>query len=176
MPASTDPGKLDTSKIIKADVLRDTINVRIDKEGVLNALGSVARLVSVETLQEIGKQLVALHKPAAFDIAARFGMADLGAVQGSDTEVVDKPAPSPVVSDDRSGEKVCCRACGSEALAIEYGKYGYYFKCGDCGGNTPIKVSCGHLGHRERLRKEARRFYRECAECKSSLLYFVNPG
>jgi hypothetical protein len=166
------PRKFDTSKVIKADALRNAINARVDRESVFDALGSVARLVSVETLQEVGRQLVALHQPAAFDIAARFGMADLDAAQTAD----GNPAPTPAVSNGSRDYKVCCRACGSEALAIEYGKYGYYFKCKDCGGNTPIRVSCGHSGHKERLRKEARRFYRECAECRSSSLYFVNPG
>ena len=70
------PRKFDSSKIIKVDALRNTINTQVEKVGVLNVLGSMARLVSVETLQEIGKQLIALHKPAAFDIAARFGMTD----------------------------------------------------------------------------------------------------
>jgi hypothetical protein len=108
------PRKFDTSKIIKADALRSTISAEVEKASVLNVLGSVARLVSAETLQEIGKQLVALHRPATFNVAAPLAMADLGAVQAGDTEVVKKPAPRPVVSDDRS-EKVCCRACGSEA-------------------------------------------------------------
>ena len=166
--------KFDSSKVIKADALRSTINAEVEKAGVLNAIGSVARLVSAETLQEIGKQLVALHRPATFSAAAPLAMADLGAVQAGDAEVVEKHAPRPVESDDGS-EKLCCRACGSEALSIEFGKYGYYFKCTACGGNTPIKISCGHVGHRERLRKDARRFYRECADCKTRSLYFVNP-
>lgn len=68
-----------------------------------------------------------------------------------------------------------CRACSSANLAIEYGKYGYYFKCRDCLGNTPIKLGCGHAGHKERLRKEGPKFFRECAECKTSLAFFQNP-
>ena len=159
------PRKFDSSRIIKADALRDTINGLIDKTSVLNAIGSAARLVSVETLQEIGKQLVALHKPAAFDVAARFGITDR------------ESTPAPAMSRVRiRGEKASCRACGSETLAIQYGKFAYYFKCTACGGNTPIKLTCGHAGHRERLRKDVARFYRECAECKSSSLYFVNPN
>ncbi len=67
-----------------------------------------------------------------------------------------------------------CRSCGKEDLTIEYGKYGYYFKCQACAGNTPIKVACGNADHKERLRKEGPRFYRECAGCNSSSLFFVN--
>ena len=169
------PRKFDSSRIIKVDALRNTINAQVDKAGVLDVLGSVARIVSVETLQEIGKQLVALHKPAAFDVAARFGLTDQESPQADDT-AAEQVAGSAASSDDRPGEKATCRACGSDKVAIQYGKYGYYFKCANCNGNTPIRLGCSHAGHRERLRKDARRFYRECAECKSSSLYFVNPG
>ncbi|HGF4014027.1 nuclease-related domain-containing protein [Burkholderia cenocepacia] len=67
-----------------------------------------------------------------------------------------------------------CRHCRSTALMVTYGQYGYYFKCQDCEGNTPIKVSCGHDGHKERIRKEGEKFYRECAACDSSRLFYVN--
>ena len=66
-----------------------------------------------------------------------------------------------------------CRACKSSNLAVQYGKFGYYFKCSDCEGNTPIKLTCS-AGHKERIRKDGARFYRECAECKTSELYFEN--
>ncbi|MBU3989242.1 MAG: hypothetical protein KJ702_08030, partial [Gammaproteobacteria bacterium] len=47
--------------------------------------------------------------------------------------------------------------------------------CAACEGNTPIKLGCGVDGHKERIRKEGRKFYRECTECKSSSLFFENP-
>lgn len=49
-------------------------------------------------------------------------------------------------------------------------------ECADCNGNTPIKISCGVDGHKEGIRKDGLSFYRECAECKSSLVFFTNPG
>ena len=165
------PRNFDSSRVVKADALRDTINERIDKEGVLDVLGSAARLVSVATLQEIGTQLLELHKPATFRVAASFGMSAEHAV------VAKKLAVHEQVQTTVRPKRSPCSTCGSTALAIEYDKkHGYHFKCPSCGGNTPIKLSCGHSGHRERLRKQARRFYRECAECQSSSLYFVNPG
>lgn len=59
---------------------------------------------------------------------------------------------------------------------MQYGKYGYYFKCADCDGNTPIKIGCGHDGHKERIRKDGVKFFRECEQCKTSSLYFVNSA
>jgi Nuclease-related domain len=169
------PREFDSSGIIKVDALRNTINRQVEKAGVLDVLGGLARLVSVETLQEIGKQLVALHKPATFDVVARFGVTEPESLQREDMPT-EKVAGSAASSEDPQGEKASCRACGSEEVAIQYGKYGYYFKCANCNGNTPIRLGCRHAGHRERLHKDARRFYRECAECKSSSLYFVNPA
>jgi hypothetical protein len=168
------PRKFDSSAIIKVDALRNTINRQVEKAGVLDVLGGLARLVSVETLEEIGKQLVALHKPAPMDVAARFGLTHLESPEGEDT-TAEEVAGSAASPDDRQSEKATCRGCGSDKVAIQYGKYGYYFKCAHCNGNTPIRLGCKHAGHRERLRKDARRFYRECAECKSSSLYFENP-
>ena len=165
------PRKFDFSAIVKLAALRNTINRQVEKAGVLEVLGGLAHVVSVETLQEIGKQLVALHKPAAFDVAARFGVTELESLQGEDMPA-EKGAGSTASSEDRQGEKASCRACGSEEAVIQYGKYGYYFKCANCNGNTPIRLGCRHVGHRERLLKDSRRFYRECAECKSSSLYF----
>jgi hypothetical protein len=60
--------------------------------------------------------------------------------------------------------------------SIQYGKFAYYFRCGDCNSNTPIKINCGIDDHKERIRKDERAFYRECAECKSSLVFFTNPA
>ena len=98
------PRKFDSSGIIKVDALRNTINRQVEKAGVLDVLGGLARVVSVETLQEIGKQLVALHKPATFDVAARFGMTELESLQGEDMPT-EKVAGSAASSDDRSGRK-----------------------------------------------------------------------
>ncbi len=74
---------------------------------------------------------------------------------------------------DSAEVSTVCRTCKSSNLSVQYGKFGYYFKCGDCDGNTPIKLTCS-AGHKERIRKEGAKFFRECAECKISELYFEN--
>lgn len=68
-----------------------------------------------------------------------------------------------------------CRVCKSSNLSVQYGKFGYYFKCGDCEGNTPIKLTCS-VGHKERIRKEGAKFFRECVECKRSSLFYENAA
>ena len=97
--------------------------------------------------------------------------------------VVEEPDPvayvaeaAPAVAEQQKVDSgVKCRSCESGNLSVQYGKYGYYFKCADCDGNTPIKVSCGKEDHKERIRKDGPKFFRECEQCKTSSLYFVNP-
>lgn len=67
-----------------------------------------------------------------------------------------------------------CRACDSTKLHVAHGRYGYYFKCRVCAANTPIRISCGKAGHEERIRKAVDQFYRECAACQTSSVFFRN--
>ena len=65
-----------------------------------------------------------------------------------------------------------CRHCGSNKVAVVYGRYSYYFKCLDCEGNTAIKESCEGCGQKAKLRKERENFYAECASCERSRIFF----
>jgi transposase-like protein len=67
-----------------------------------------------------------------------------------------------------------CSKCNSENIEITYGKYGYYFKCRDCKGNTSIKLKCKDSSCKPRIKKKKNYFYEECASCKKSELYFIN--
>jgi restriction system protein len=67
-----------------------------------------------------------------------------------------------------------CRFCRGSRLAVQYGRYGYYLKCEECGGNTPITETCRACGHKERIRKSGQRFYSECHRCRTSRLFWSN--
>ncbi len=167
------PKKHETSRVLKADMLIDAIDKRFEKESVLETVAAMAKFVSTDTLQDIGRQLVRRHQPIKFDYAAKFGLSGMAAT----APVVEEPAPAAYVADkEQTTEKPRCRSCSSEKLSIQYGKYGYYFKCADCDGNTPIKIGCGKEGHKERIRKDGSKFFRECEQCNSSALYFVNSN
>ena len=84
-----------------------------------------------------------------------------------------EPVPLPASPGDAPGKT--CRHCGRAALSVEYGRYGYYLKCGGCGGNTPIAAVCAGCGGKERIRKAGKQFFAECAACKTSRLYHTNP-
>ena len=81
--------------------------------------------------------------------------------------------PSALASPSASAGHVC-RSCQATTLSVEYGRYGYYFKCSECGGNTPIKVTCEGCGEKARIRKEGQRFFSECENCGRSTLFHVN--
>jgi hypothetical protein len=165
------PKKFDTSRVVKADVLGNTLKKDNEEASVFNAIGSVAKIVSLETLQDIGRQLLLRQSPIKINYAAKFGLSPtLPKAPVAVAPVVPVPAAAPA----SSSETPKCRACGSDKLAIQYGKYGYFFKCAACDGNTPIKLDCGVAGHKERLRKDGNRFYRECGECRTSGLFFQN--
>lgn len=167
------PKKFDTSHVIKADMLGKALDDMFEKAGVLDAFGGFARFMSTETLVKAGQTLLRMHRPAKFDYAVRFG------IQPQQTPVVPVApvATTPVIaSNNPPTHQPVCRDCNSQNITIQYGKFGYYFKCSDCDANSPIKISCGKDGHKERIRKDGLKFYRECADCGTSTLYFTNKS
>lgn len=159
---------LDTSRVVKADVFVETIRKRLDEENAVKALLAMTKVVGRDTLEDVGRQIAALHQPASIDYVAKFGVAP-SSRKAAITQSIVTPDPETL-----DGSSSACRQCNSNQLAIMYGKYGYYFKCADCGGNTPIKIGCGQDGHKERIRKEGLRFFRECSQCGTSRLFYTN--
>ena len=162
----------DLSSVIKADAFVSAVDKVMDKKSIIEA----PKIIGSDALREFGQKLVRLHRPGSFDYAARFGLKNSDVAEN---EVSNPAAASPTevaISTPAvaATNKPLCRSCQSDKLTILYGKYGYYFKCVSCEGNTPIKISCGKDGHNERIRKEGQKFYRECSDCGSSDLYFVN--
>jgi hypothetical protein len=198
------PKKFDTSHLIKSDMLSATIDRFFDKAGVFEVVGSLARCLSAETLEKVGQTLLRMHRPASFDYVAKFKIPQgpppappvaispqvavkpepapqkiVPDVKPVQVTVIPEPASQPSVPDEKPAEltdQPACRGCKSTKLSVQYGKFGYYFKCGDCANNTPIKISCGKDGHKERLRKDGLKFYRECSDCNISTLFFVNSA
>lgn len=168
------PKKFDTSHVIKADMIGKTINNTFEKAGVLDVFGGLARIMSSEALVKAGETLLRMHHPASFDYAARFGIK--AQQQAPLSQPVVQTAPPVIQKSSAQQSQQACRECKSPNLSIQYGKFGYYFKCSDCDANTPIKISCGKNGHKERIRKDGLRFYRECADCGTSSLYFTNKS
>lgn len=163
----------DLSSVIKADALVSSAAKDIDNKTIVEA----PKIVGSDTMREFGEKLARLHRPGTINYAAKFGLENAECVQRSAAASVvampEPPAYAPVPSEKTNNP--VCKSCQSGKISIIYGKFGYYFKCDDCGGNTPIKIACGKLGHNERIRKDGKKFFRECSDCGTSSLYFVNP-
>lgn len=66
------PEKFDTDRVLKSDQLERWIVKNIDSGSPL----MMAKLVSIETLTDIARQLVALHRPLAPNYRAKFGITE----------------------------------------------------------------------------------------------------
>lgn len=114
------PDEFDTSHIIKADILMPTIEKLFEKNSFIDNMSNLSRFVTSETLKEIGNRLIALHKPATFNYAAKFG---LGEYIKEDEHKKDSKSsklalvrPFPPTSNPR------CSHCQSEDMIVQYGR------------------------------------------------------
>lgn len=189
--ARIDRSKLHPSpEVVKADQFTTAFKKRYleSMTSVGGILGGLSKALFGDSAEAIAKNLVRLHKPITIDYEAKFGMRDVlaGAANLQQAEPVVAPE-IPVrgkventvpVSSEQEAEPAAppCKACGSTRLAIEYGKFGYYFKCKACDANTALKVGCEVPGHKEKIRKSKLTFYRECEQCNSSRVFHVNEA
>ncbi len=163
----------DLSTVIKADAFVSVVAKVMEKKSIIEA----PKLVGSDTLRDFSEKLARLHRPGSFDYAAKFGInnTDTTKITQAPTIVASPIAPVYSSAAHESKDVFACRKCNSPKMEVMYGKFGYYFKCGECDGNTPIKIACGTIGHNERIRKDGKKFFRECSDCGSSSVYFVNP-
>lgn len=167
----------DSKSVVKVDLFFDAIKKDMDNKGVFELL---AKASSREEVLHFSKHLINQHKPVSVDYAAKFS---LKAVLKEKTALptIKKVLSSKSTVTHQVKQELApyqayqCGKCSSTNIKVEYGKFGYYFKCTDCDGNTSIKINCGKDdGHKARLRKERNKFYQECVECETSTLFFEN--
>jgi hypothetical protein len=169
------PKRFDTSRVIKADQLRKNIWKDIDNDSALILLAKTAKLVSGETVEHVGRQLAARHRPLVRNAEAAFGTQESSNLKPApSTKSVARPTSKAQPTETQTTGPIC-KKCSKEVGSIQYGKFGYYFKCSVCDGNTAIRFTC-QPGHNPRLRKDKDNFFRECAECGTSTLFHRNQA
>jgi hypothetical protein len=94
---------LDT--VIKLEQLVRTVDRRFDEH---NAVGFLAKIVSTATIEDIARQLVALHKPIEWDWAGRFGLPSTPPA-GPFPDMAAATQPAPGVTPASPGN---CASCG----------------------------------------------------------------
>ncbi len=70
---------------------------------------------------------------------------------------------------------MACRACGGTDLSVQSGKYGYYFKCAGCAGNTPAKPVCAQCGQPGKVSRRGPEFTATCTG-GHTWPYWTNPA
>ena len=171
--------KFDSGAVIKADKIRKQFEEDLDSESPLETMMSAARFVSADTARTIAEQLAALHQPVAGADACQQKPVRYPGKDGERPKQANAgspPSQRPAVGEPPSSTALAgpsCKSCHGTDGSILYGKYGYYFKCTACQTNTGIKFDC-QPGHKPRLRKCKLEFYRDCPDCGTSELYFVN--
>lgn len=175
------PKKFDASRVIKADQLRARISRDIDNEnGFIGIVKTAAKIVSSDTVRDVARQLARLHRPAK-SARPSLGATLANAASTNPTPFAKVAEPSattyraavaatPVTLSSNAGPR--CKNCNGVDGSVQH-KYGYYFQCSKCSTNTAIKFTC-QAGHKPRLRKTGNQFYRECPECGTSEIYFIN--
>lgn len=179
------PRRFDTSRVIKADQLKKRIWKDIDGENGLVALLKATKIVAPETVEFVARQLAARHVPLASRQTPAASVASVAPAPpappaplpnttGRKSRVEPTLAATPAASSAR-GDGPACKRCGHRLGAILHGRYGYYFKCAGCAANTAMRFTC-KPNHQPRLRKDGPAFYRECAECGTSVLFHRNDA
>jgi len=120
------------------------------------------------TMEKISNSLLRSHKPK------NSFYNETKETTKEDDEKFVKWAPKDDVVISKKTELKSCSKCGSQNIEIVYGRYGYYFKCKKCNGNTAIKLKCKKDSCKVRIRKAKLNFYKECSSCDTSELYFKN--
>lgn len=177
------PKKFDASRVIKADQLRERISRDIDNEnGFVGIAKTVAKIVSADTVRDVARQLAKLHRPAKPTQLSSIAANSAGAPSAKTASSAKVAEPrltvyhnvvgaTPMTLSSSTGPR--CKDCQGVDGSVQYGKYGYYFQCAKCSANTAIKFTC-QAGHKPRIRKAGNQFYRECADCNTSEIYFIN--
>lgn len=143
----------DLATVIKAEQLMDTIDRHVDARTSLTAFpATLARMVSRTTIEDIARELAALHSPAKHDYVAKFELKPAGrptearAAGSSDAGPLNFPVVrfGPDLATGRSGKSgpqgnAACASCGAavSAAVIAYcqansPRFGGRILCFDC--------------------------------------------
>lgn len=184
------PKRLDLPEVLKADQVPGRINnllswYRRANHPLIWKVNDGGYEFRPDELERITHFLLQRHQPLGrsgqgVQAAPRFpAAAAMPMEMASDpapAALAPQPAAAAAIARDRMATIHRCRACQGEQLWVEWGRYGYYFKCAACGGNTPIRETCAKCGAKERVRKSGLQFFAECGGCSTSRLFYVNAA
>ncbi len=160
------PKNLDTSMVLKADAVCD--HIQSIREGY----------------RKKSKAILSLDIPSAFHHTTVLAIAEFLKSRHKPAKPIENTIKEPYKtyghtskneeSNQQTKSTFLCKKCDSDNLQIVWGKYGYYFKCQECDGNTPIKLVCKNKDCQVKLKKDKNEFYQVCETCNTKKLFYVN--
>ena len=157
--------------------------VAVSDNGIINREfeGTLDELLKADQLSGKAKDLIlrrlksSMINQVQFDFAKEVSFNLINAKKETviKSKVKENKASYKIKPNDDLGMK--CSKCGSTKIQVTYGR-SYYFKCSNCGGNTPLKkwLVCESPECKPRIRKSKNDFFKECSRCESSTLFFQN--
>lgn len=142
----------------RADSFRTQRNENIDKMGTIELFKSLGGVMNFKRVEEIANFLIKSHKPKKFDYLKKYPIKDEYKVPKN---VNNKPIQATIKESVLSKKNIIennknttlCSKCKSPNIEIRYGKYGYYFKCLFCDGNSYITLKCTHKNCKPKLHR-----------------------
>ncbi len=136
------PTGYDTSRVVKTDQFFERMRRDDAKQGVFGAVGELARVLGADTVAEIARSLADAHRPARHDYAAMLGIHErVSAGPSADLGPTPTTIDAMLAPERREAPPegaVICKACASAKGEIRHGRFGYYWKCLACDGNTKL--------------------------------------
>lgn len=163
----------------RADSFRRQRNENIDKMGTIELFKSLGGVMSFKRVEEIANFLIKNHKPKKFDYAKKYPIKKENKVSNNkgnkpiQAHIKESVLNNPNIIQNNKNTAFCSK-CKSPNIEIRYGKYGYYFKCLFCKGNTSISLKCTDKNCKPKLKKRKLNFYQVCEVCKKDELFFTN--
>ncbi|WP_009634144.1 nuclease-related domain-containing protein [Synechocystis sp. PCC 7509] len=180
------PKKMSLEEVCKADQICDGVRSLLDKqqkECTLFSFNSPRLSFNKDEVNKVVAFLLKEHKPSPYKTEAEtISKPNLQTSPPEKKVVIQAKSETPSILKpskailSQSVIKYSCRQCNKTNLSVSSGKYGYYFKCLECEGNTPINVLCPTCNNKEKIRKSGNQFFAECARCKTSDLFYTNSS
>lgn len=161
----------DISEVHKADQITETIIDLIASYASTNKNLLTLKVnyhFADSSMDKIIKFLLKSHQPK------REQHTEITKTNEAESSHLRKKTPLDKEQTPEKHTEMTCSKCRSKNIEITYGKYGYYFKCKDCQGNTAIKLKCKRDNCSPRIKKRKLQFYKECSTCHISERYFEN--
>lgn len=176
------PKKMSLAEVCKADQVCDRVRSLLSKQQKdcnLFSFNSQNRSFNKDEVKNIIAFFLKAHKPSPYKIEAKNSSKPNLQISQPEKKLGVESKPKPVISNQNKIfiqpiNKYSCRQCNQNNLSVASGKYGYYFKCLECAGNTSINIVCQTCKSKKKIRKNSNQFYAECENCHTSNLFYTN--